>query len=52
MQWLQNHAVEYSGSWVAVEEGQMVGTAASRRELVDKLGERADAANLLLVRIP
>jgi len=35
--WLREHAGEYTGKWVAVKDGQLLGAAASLRHLVDQL---------------
>lgn len=52
MAWLQAHSHEYSGSWIAVREGTLVGTAPSRKALVAQLDQNIDPANVLITWIP
>jgi len=52
MAWLGKHANEYRRCWVAVQNGDLLGTAATRSGLVEKLGELASESNVLIVRIP
>jgi hypothetical protein len=51
MAWLQHHAVEYRGVWVALEAGELIGTAPSRDVLVRELGERGQRPGILITRI-
>src|SRR5574341_1765008 len=51
MAWIREHAGRYRGLWVAVEEGRLLGTAASRKELVRQLGD-AVKPHTLLTYIP
>lgn len=51
MQWLRDHAHEYSGLWVALYNGELLGTAKKRAELVESLN--MDLSTLdMLTRIP
>jgi hypothetical protein len=34
-QWIRDHAQDYRGQWVALDNGQLLGAAASLRELLD-----------------
>jgi hypothetical protein len=52
MAWLEEHANEYRGYWIAVQNGGLLDAAATRSDLVDKLGELAIESNVLIVRIP
>jgi hypothetical protein len=51
MEWLQDHARDYYGQWVAVLAGKLVGSASSRAELVENLGELSGEPTLLITRI-
>jgi hypothetical protein len=46
-EWLKTHAGEYTGQWVALRDGHLVGTANSLRELTGKVG---DTTRTLLTR--
>lgn len=35
--WIRDHAQEYRGQWVALDNGQLLATAASLRELLDQV---------------
>jgi hypothetical protein len=37
-EWLKTHGGEYTGQWVALRDGHLIGTANSLRELTDKVG--------------
>jgi hypothetical protein len=37
-QWLRAHTGEYSGKWVAVKNGQLLGAADSLQQLVEQVG--------------
>ncbi len=51
MQWLRDHSHEYSGLWVALYNGELLGTAKKRAELVESLN--IDLTSLdMLTRIP
>jgi hypothetical protein len=39
MDWLRAHYDEYRGQWIALRNGQLLGTANSLRELADKIGD-------------
>ena len=39
MDWLRAHYNEYRGQWIALRNGQLLGTANSLRELADKIGD-------------
>jgi hypothetical protein len=36
-QWIQDHAQDYRGQWVALDKGELLATAASLRELLDQV---------------
>jgi hypothetical protein len=51
MLWLGKHAHEHHGQWVAVQDGQLLGTHAVRQTLVESLaGAMSDAT--IITRIP
>jgi hypothetical protein len=52
MRWLAAHSHEYVGQWVALRDGELLGSAPSRQLLTDMLGEVAKEPNVLLSRIP
>jgi hypothetical protein len=52
MAWLQNHAHEYRGSWIAVQEGQLIADASSFNELIKKIGGLKPESNILTGYIP
>ena len=39
MDWLRAHYDEYRGQWIALRNGQLLGTAGSLSELADKIGD-------------
>jgi hypothetical protein len=47
MQWLKEHSAEYRDLWAAVKAGQLLGTAKTRKELVESLGDSVDAETLI-----
>ncbi len=51
MQWLREHSQEYIGLWIALRGPELLGTAHSRKELLEQLGTLLDN-NLLITRIP
>jgi hypothetical protein len=51
MEWLAQHAGEYYGQWVAVQAGRLLGASASRKELVEALGELSDQSDILITRL-
>ena len=36
-QWIRDHAQDYRGQWVALDNGELLGTATSLRELLDRV---------------
>jgi hypothetical protein len=36
-QWIRDHAQDYRGQWVALDNGELLGAAASLRELLDRI---------------
>lgn len=46
-EWLKNHRHEYSGLWVAIRNGELLGTASSLEELVSQVGS---TENVLLTK--
>jgi hypothetical protein len=36
-QWIRDHAKDYRGQWVALDNGQLLAAAASLRELLDRV---------------
>jgi hypothetical protein len=51
MYWLRDQSQEYGGSWVALRGGELLGTASSRKTLVNQLGHQLDE-DVLITRIP
>lgn len=41
-EWLKDHGSEYSGQWVAVRNGQLLGTSDSLKELAERVGSTKD----------
>jgi len=52
MRWLSAYSHEYVGQWVALQDGELLGTAATRKQLEELIGDLASAPNVLLSRIP
>jgi hypothetical protein len=52
MEWLEHHAKDYRSQWVAVQAGEFLGAAASRKALVEELGDKTTEPNILITRIP
>jgi hypothetical protein len=52
MLWLRNHAEDYQATWVALQDGELIDSASTRRELVSKLGSVTDNSSVLITRIP
>ena len=50
--WLQRHAHEYRGSWIAVEEGRFLGKALTLEDLAKQVGGIRADSNIMFVRIP
>jgi hypothetical protein len=48
MMWLRENGRNYWGLWVALDGGILLGTAETRKQLVEKVGERPD---ILITRI-
>ena len=48
MMWLQQNGRNYWGLWVALDGDTLLGTAQTRKQLVEKVGERTD---ILITRI-
>ena len=51
MAWLDAHANQYQGQWVAVREGQLLGAAPSLEELADVIGEDQDTTSTIITRV-
>lgn len=41
-EWLKDHGSEYSGQWVAVRDGKLLGAAGSLKELARRVGDTKD----------
>ena len=52
MVWLQSHAREYRGTWVAIRAGELIDFASSRMELISRVGDVAGDSGVLITRIP
>jgi hypothetical protein len=52
MEWLNRHAGEYRGQWIALRGGQLLGADSSRQKLVKKLGDGVTRHETLITRIP
>jgi len=51
MKWLEENRAQYSGQWVAIKHGSLLGHASSRQELSEILTD-LDSSNILITRIP
>ena len=51
MEWLQAHANQYRGQWVAVREGKLVGAAGSFKALMDTIGQHDDLISTIMTRV-
>lgn len=51
MAWFRKHASQYRGQWLAVREGQLLGTAASLKELIAVIGQGEDAISTIVARV-
>jgi hypothetical protein len=51
MVWLKKHRSQYQDQWVAIQSGTLVGTAASREQLLESL-EDSDTVNTIITKIP
>lgn len=51
MRWLNENAKHHIQMWVAVKDGQLMGEATKRPELIEALGEAASSADII-TRIP
>jgi len=40
MRWLQENSKDYLHQWVALRDAELLGSASTRKELVDQLGDR------------
>jgi hypothetical protein len=49
--WLRDNSSRYANQWVALRNGELLGTGQSRQDLVAQLGETANAAETYIVRI-
>ncbi len=52
MHWLSQHSHEYVGQWIAVQDGQLLGTGDTRQALAGQLGTLADQEDVMMVRVP
>jgi hypothetical protein len=50
MKWLQGNLNLYRGRWVAIENGQLVGWAASHQEILDHLPDQR--SGMIITKIP
>lgn len=41
-EWLKEHGSEYSGQWVAVRDGELLGASKSLKELAERMGDTRD----------
>jgi hypothetical protein len=51
-QWIRDHAQDYRGQWVALDDGQLLGAAASLRELLDRVNPLQSRHRPLVHQIP
>ncbi|MEA3339110.1 MAG: hypothetical protein U9R15_04005 [Chloroflexota bacterium] len=49
--WMQKHAGEYKGQWIAVREGRLLGAAYSFDEIEPLIGEGEDAISTIVTRV-
>lgn len=51
MTWLKENGAKYMGQWVAVLGNELLDTAPTRQELIDKLGTQANQESLLVTKV-
>lgn len=51
MAWLREHGHEYSGQWVALKDGTLIGNAPTRDNLLNLIGPITREDNVLVTRI-
>lgn len=49
--WLEEHANEHRGQWVAVRDGNLLDAASSLRELKQVIGDGEEAARTLVTKV-
>lgn len=49
-EWLRNNSMNYQGQWIALKKGEFLGTAASRKQLVEQL-VGIDLSDVFIVRM-
>jgi hypothetical protein len=49
--WFKEHASPYTGQWVAVRGGTLLGSAPTLQELHERIGVEGQTANTIVVRI-
>ncbi len=49
--WLKEHASQYTGQWVAVRGGTLLGSAATLQELHERIGIEGQAASTIVVKV-
>jgi hypothetical protein len=49
--WLQEHASRYTGQWVAVRHGTLLGSAPTLQELHERIGAEGQTASTIVVKI-
>jgi hypothetical protein len=50
-EWIQAHASEYQGQWVAVREGKLLGVAASLHELEGVIAQVGDLQQVIITKV-
>jgi len=49
--WFQEHAAQYTGQWVAVRAGTLLGSAPTLQELHERIGAEGQTASTIVVKV-
>ena len=49
--WLKEHTSQYTGQWVAVRGGTLLGSAPTLQELHERIGAEGQTANTIVVKV-
>lgn len=50
-QWLEAHASQYQGQWIAVQHGMLLGAAPTRQALHRQIGPAGQTSQILVVKV-
>lgn len=51
MRWLKEHKGQYTGMWIALKDGELIGTAPTRDALIDQLGPTTIEDHILVAQM-